>query len=558
MLALSFFGIIHVPINVPALGAAAKEDDVDVNRELIAHGISNTLSGCVGSIQNYLVYSNSVLFMQNGGDNRVAGFLLAVATGAVWMAGPAMIGFIPVCLVGALIFLLGIELLEEALWDTFGRCHRLEYVTIIAIVLIMGVYDFVVGIFTGIVLACVSYVVQSSRTPAVRATYSGEVAESTVRRPRGDRRYLNRVRSQIRVIKLSGFLFFGTIVSVEAYMRSLIEEDHFQKNLTSFIIVDFKHVTDVDFSSSEGFLRINRILARKHVKLIVSGISFSSKVGHALQNVGLFDVEKNDDDCPPPRVFEDLNMALEACENELLESFYLHCGSGDIRKVTPPMAIVPDAPSSHGQNSGSTSSASLQVNPLDPGFQSPRRGAQFLAAATTMREQGPVVTSPENGSKSTATVPSKWKNFGQPIKIILQTFDGMSSKGVDFWHIAAPYFERCEYPAGTVLYSRGDEPDGFYILERGRFRAEYEHPQGRFYEVILPGTTCGELPFFSETDRTGTVAAENDSVAWLLTREKYKELEQKNPDVARELLKVGLKLTKERMDAITSYVPCPA
>jgi SulP family sulfate permease len=49
MFALSFFGII--PINVPALGAAVKEDNLNVNRELIAHGISNTLSGLVGSIQ---------------------------------------------------------------------------------------------------------------------------------------------------------------------------------------------------------------------------------------------------------------------------------------------------------------------------------------------------------------------------------------------------------------------------------------------------------------------------------------------------------------------------
>lgn len=46
-------------------------------------------------------------------------------------------------------------------------------------------------------------------------------------------------------------------------------------------------------------------------------------------------------------------------------------------------------------------------------------------------------------------------------------------------------------------------------------------------------------------------------MAWLLTREKYKELELKNRDVAAELLKVGLKLTKERMDAITSYVLIP-
>jgi len=115
-------------------------------------------------------------------------------------------------------------------------------------------------------------------------------------------------------------------------------------------------------------------------------------------------------------------------------------------------------------------------------------------------------------------------------------------------------FERKEYPAGTVLYSRGDEPDGFYLLEKGRFRTEYELDQGSFFEVILPGTTCGELPFFSETDRTGTVAVENDSIAWLLTRDKFNELERREGDVAKELLKVGLKLTKERMDAITSYV----
>lgn len=563
MFALSFFGIIHVPINVPALGAAVKEDNVNVNRELIAHGISNTLSGCLGSIQNYLVYANSILFIDNGGDSRTAGVLLAVATTAVWMAGPAMIGFIPVCLVGALIFLLGIELMEEALWDTFGKCHKLEYLTIVAIVLIMGVYDFVVGIFAGIVLACLSYVVQTSRTPAVRSTYSGDVAESTVRRPRADRRYLSKVRDQIRVIKLSGFLFFGTIVSVEGYMRSLIEEKNFNQQPVSFIVVDFKHVTGVDFSSSEGFQRINRTLARKNVKMIVSGISFTSNVGQALQNVGLLDEERGDEDCPPPRVFEDLNTALEACENELLESFYNHCSSNTKkRQPTPPMSISEHSPQDFPRNNHSTSgtspASSPRANAMNPEWQSPRRGAQFLAAASTIREQGGESTSTSTENDTSSIVPSRWRNFAQPIKIILQTFEDVSNKNEDFWQIAAPYFQRREYSAGTVLYSRGDEPNGFYILEKGRFRAEYDLDQGSFYEVILPGTSCGELPFFSETDRTGTVAAENDSVAWLLTREKYNELEIKYRDVASELLKVGLKLTKERMDAITSYVFCPA
>ena len=51
MLALTFFGILHVPINIPALGLTTGEDNVDVDRELKAHGVSNALSGFCGSIQ---------------------------------------------------------------------------------------------------------------------------------------------------------------------------------------------------------------------------------------------------------------------------------------------------------------------------------------------------------------------------------------------------------------------------------------------------------------------------------------------------------------------------
>jgi SulP family sulfate permease len=51
MFALTFFGVLHVPINVPALGISTGEDNLSVNRELLAHGVSNVISGAVGSIQ---------------------------------------------------------------------------------------------------------------------------------------------------------------------------------------------------------------------------------------------------------------------------------------------------------------------------------------------------------------------------------------------------------------------------------------------------------------------------------------------------------------------------
>lgn len=43
-------------------------------------------------------------------------------------------------------------------------------------------------------------------------------------------------------------------------------------------------------------------------------------------------------------------------------------------------------------------------------------------------------------------------------------------------------------------------------------------------------------------------------MAWLLNAERWAEAQRSQPDVAQELLKISLKLTSERMDAITKQV----
>lgn len=60
-LALVFFGILHVPLNVPALGVSLCEDNVKLDRELVAHGFSNVAAGLTGTVPNYLTYVNTVL-----------------------------------------------------------------------------------------------------------------------------------------------------------------------------------------------------------------------------------------------------------------------------------------------------------------------------------------------------------------------------------------------------------------------------------------------------------------------------------------------------------------
>lgn len=130
MFALTFFGVLHVPINVPALAFSVGEDHLDLDRELISHGVSNATSGFAGSIQNYLVYTNSVVFIKSGGNSRLAGLMLAMMTFGVMLIGPSMIGYIPVMMVGTLIYVLGFELFFEAVWSPRKKLKLLEYLTV--------------------------------------------------------------------------------------------------------------------------------------------------------------------------------------------------------------------------------------------------------------------------------------------------------------------------------------------------------------------------------------------------------------------------------------------
>ncbi|KAK5694100.1 hypothetical protein LTR97_009721 [Elasticomyces elasticus] len=526
-LALTFFGILHVPINVPNLAMVVQEDNVSINRELIMHGISNTLSGCVGSIQNYLVFVNSVLFMNTGGNSRLAGYLLAAATFGLWVAGPVVIGYVPVMVVGTLIYMLGIELAQEALISTYGRLYRLEYATIVIIAFVMGVYDFVVGIAVGIGLACLVYVVQTSRRPVISAEFTGAVAESTVRRHPQQKHYLHKAGEQILVLKLQGYLFFGSIVRVEKRVRAVIDAQSFAESPIRYLILDFSHVSGVDFSAAEAFGRMNRIIHRREVALILANVTLDNEVGNALQMVGLF-VEK--DETPAPKVFEDLNAALESCENDLLKVLQEKQRFG-IHKPerSPPMSIQQD------------SEDTTHASPLDNMYGSPRRTFLHEAAENAITE----TREPEQ---------PKWQGFKQPLPLLLQAFQDLTDKSEDFWFRSVRFFVRRDFTKGQMIYNRGDQPDGFYLLQSGILRAEYFLDQGNYHESIVGGTTCGELPFFSETKRTSRVIAEQECIAWLLTPQKWDELQEKEPDVAKELLKVGLKLSAERMNAIVNHV----
>ncbi|KAF6756738.1 vacuole protein [Ephemerocybe angulata] len=503
--ALLFFNMLHPPLNVPAL-AVSLNMDVNTDKELVAHGYSNLLSGLLGTVPNYLVYVNTLLFYRVGGTTRIASFLLAIATVGLLMVGTGPIAYLPVMVVGALIFVLGIDLVKEALWDTRHRTSRSEYVTIVSIMVCMTMWDFVIGVLFGIVVSCFFFVIQNSRRRSIRSTFTGDTAISAVRRPNFQRAYIREVAKQTTVIRLQGFLFFGTIAYVEEAIRNLIEGPYYQKNPVQFLVLDFAMVAGVDMSSAEAFVRVQRLLASKCVTLVLCGLETDSVIGKALDSVGLFGAERVE-------VFSSFNDAMEWTENIYLRAWY----RSQKHEISTAFAV----PVRGGVDDGRTFIGSFVA--------SPRR--------SRLREAGDRTIATEFSTHQ------EYSSSPEPLNTIVKAFSSFGPVDPQQFAPLTHYLTRIPLPANYVLWRQGDEPDGLYILESGLLKAYYkfENSAQDFEESMVAGTLAGEMTAIADCPRNCTVVVGHAAVVWKLSKANLHRLQIEQPELARVFLQFTLK-----------------
>ncbi|KAK7036773.1 hypothetical protein VNI00_011439 [Paramarasmius palmivorus] len=515
--ALLFFNILHPPLNVPALSVSLNED-VNTNKELVGHGYSNLLSGLLGSVPNYLVYVNTLLFYRVGGVTRVAGFLLVIANCVLLWIGTGPIAYLPVTVVGALIYVLGIDLVKEALWDTRHRVSKTEYITIVSIMVAMTVWDFVVGVLLGIVISSLFFVVQNSQRRSIRSVHTGETAMSTVRRPSSQRAYIKEVSKQTTVIRLQGFLFFGTISYVEETIRSVVEGPSWSKNPVRFLVLDLSLVHGVDMSSAEAFVRILRLLQQKYIALVFCGFEADSAVGKALQSVDVLGAEGVE-------LFSTFNDAMEWTENCYLRAWF---------RAQKETALPFPLPGRRGSDLPPPLSSVSSVG-------SPRRSHLHEAGSRTIAND--------------IRTPSPLLNNNidpEPYNTLVKVFSSFGDVNVEQFQGLIPFLQRISVPEGHILWKQDDPSDGLYIIEAGVLRASYKfakHTQS-IEESMVPGTLAGELSALSNLPRNATVVAERPAVLWKLSTEDLKRLEMEEPELARTFFQMVLKSCKIDYDIL--------
>lgn len=300
--------VIAVLLNASALELAVRKD-VDLNQELRAAGLANLLAVPVGGMMGYQYLSNSVLANRMGGRTRLVGLIVAAVCAVTFFAGTTLVSYLPKFLLGGLIAYLGFEFLLDWLFGTWRKLKRFEYLIVLLIFGVAISIGFLQGVAVGILASSVLFILEYSRIQVVKHALSGKHLRSNVDRASPQLVRLQDLGSRILVLKLQGFIFFGTATRLLERVTARLQQT---EEPLRYLVLDFRLVSGLDSSAVMSFTKMKQFAETHSFDMVFANLPPALRQQMAASDL-----------LPPAaeevHLFDDCDRAIEWCENELLQ-----------------------------------------------------------------------------------------------------------------------------------------------------------------------------------------------------------------------------------------------
>jgi len=312
---------LAILLNINATGVVL-DRDLDTNRELRDAGVLNVVSGALGGIPGYHALSLTALAARMNVNARTAGLVAAAVPLAAIVFGASVIELLPRMLVGGVLVFLGLAFIIEWVWDKRKVLPRVEYLIVLLILAGIVAWGFLPGVVLGLVLAVVLFAVSYGRIELVREVAFGDTYRSNVDRSPAERQALRRLSERVGVLRLNGFVFFGSANALIERIRKRVEASPLR-----FLVMDLRRVSGVDSSAVASFVKICHLAEANGFELVLAGAS--GAVRTQLERGGV--VEGGVVAFVP-----DLDRGLQRCEDVLLAETPLAGGDAASVAEMPP------------------------------------------------------------------------------------------------------------------------------------------------------------------------------------------------------------------------------
>ena len=305
---LAVMSAIALLLNANAIEIGTRRD-LDLNRDLKYAGVANLLCGLLGALPGYYALNASTLSYRMKAPIRLIGLVTALLCLAALFAGAHILSYVPKVVSGALVIDMGLGFLVEWLYRSWRRMGLADFAVLFLVFVTIALSGLMEAIILGTVAGAALFVVRYSKIGVTRNILSGATYRSTVDRPEAQLRVLREHGEQIFILRLQGFVFFGTANALVTEVRRRLADS--TRPPLRYLLFDFHLVTGMDASAVAGFTKLTQYAEDHGFTIVLCHPSASMTA--LLQREGI----------DPPhnrnvRLFSDLDHGLEWAESDLL------------------------------------------------------------------------------------------------------------------------------------------------------------------------------------------------------------------------------------------------
>jgi len=302
MLAVCLITMLAVLINASSLEVLV-EKDFDLDRDLRAHGIASLASAALGGFIGSLSMSRTSVNRLAGGAGRISGLVCGLFAATVLLFGADVITLVPRFLLGALMINLGLQFVWKWSFSMQRTLSPADYLMSLFIVIVVMTFGYAAGVGAGLVASALIFATLYSHVPAYSSISTLAERRSRVARSLAAAEQLSQVGHRVPVVRLQGFLFFGSADKLQRKTRELLPDAH-------SLVLDFQAVEGLDSSACYSLQKLLRLARWQGVRVVISGLNGNLERGLRAGGVEFSGCDTE--------VHGTLDAALEACEERLL------------------------------------------------------------------------------------------------------------------------------------------------------------------------------------------------------------------------------------------------
>ena len=322
---MSFTAIISYLITTSGLDILLNKD-IDADRALKSAGVANILSGFIGGIAGYQSMILSSLGHRLGARGPIAVYTASLLALASLFLDASYINYIPKPIVGGVLLFFGFNVVSDWVFGSIKKLPLIDFILVLIILASIAVLGFLPGLIIGIVIEVLIFIIDFSKIGIINyelyVNDYRQTFQANLKRPSDQEQVLFDRSSQIYIIKLRGFVFFGTANSLIQNIKNKMSSD--KSTGPQYLIIDFQLVSGFDSSATFGLVKLKRFVVTHNIQLVITDVK--PKILNLIKQAD--DARTNE---IYYHVFSNLDEGIEWCENQILS----HAGVEPTQRSVP-------------------------------------------------------------------------------------------------------------------------------------------------------------------------------------------------------------------------------